>query len=63
MKNYATFNVMIPITTDSELYARLMKLAMVRGCDVDEVVDSVVQLGIYGHIEGNLSTYERAYGK
>lgn len=63
MNKYAKFNVMIPIATDSELYARLMKLAMARGCDVDEVVESVVQLGIYGHIEGNLPTYERVYGK
>lgn len=63
MSQYAMFQVAIPIAKDSEIYLRLEDLAKRKNCSIDAMVDSVVQLGVYGHIEGNLPTYEKAYGE
>lgn len=63
MSKYAIFHITVPIATDSEMYLRLEQMAKNKNCTIEAMVDSVAQLGIYGHIEGNLPTYEKIYGK
>lgn len=63
MKKYVTYTVQIPIEEGGELHKRLEAVAEQKGCSVQRVVDAVVQLGVYGHMEGNLALYEKSPGR
>lgn len=54
------YTVAVPVEEGSELAERLNAVAEKTCCSVQAVVDTVVQLGVYGHMEGNLTLYEKA---
>ena len=60
MAKYVTYTVQIPIEEGGELAKKIEAVAKRNGLSVESIVDTAVQLGIYGHIEGNLATLERA---
>ena len=63
MSEYVMVKVDIPIERGSELHRRLESIA--KGLDepIENVITAMVQMGVYGHIEGNLSLYERTTSK
>lgn len=63
MAKYVTYTVEIPIQAEGELEKRLEVVAARNHCTVQSVVDTVVQLGIYGHIQGNLALLEQSPGR
>lgn len=62
MKKYVTYTVQIPIEAGGELAKRIEDLAKSRNMLPEDVVAGVVQLGVYGHMEGNLALYEKTPG-
>ena len=63
MAKYVTYTVEIPIEVGGELAKRLETVAERDGCSVQSVVDTVVQLGIYGQISRNLALIEDSPGR
>lgn len=63
MAKYVTYTVEIPIEEGSEMAHRIEALAKSRNMLPEDVVASVVQLGVYGHMEGNLALYEKSPGR
>lgn len=60
MKKYVTYTVEIPIEEGSEMAKRIEALAKKQNKVPEDVVASVVQLGIYGHMECNMALYEKS---
>lgn len=60
---YVMIPVNIQIEKGSALYNRLVNLADAMECRLDVAVSAVTTLGVHGHIEQNISLYERTYGK
>ena len=63
MGKYVMTKVDIPIERGSELHRRLESIANGLGKPIENVITAMVQMGVYGHIEGNLSLYERTTDK
>lgn len=59
MGKYVMVKVDIPIEQGGELHRRLESVARECGKTTEAVIAFMVQMGVYGHIEGNLSLYER----
>lgn len=63
MGKYITYTVKIPVEEGGELAQRIEALAKSRDMLPEDIVNSVVQLGIYGHMEGNMALYEKSPGR
>lgn len=63
MKKYVTYTVEIPIEEGGEMHERIKALAESRNMLPEDVVAFVVQVGIYGHMEGNMALYEKTPGR
>lgn len=63
MANYATFLVPVPVEVGSNLLERLEKTAKRTGLSLQDVVETTVQLGVYGTISRNLDLLENTPGK
>ena len=63
MKKYVTYTVEIPIEEGGELHKRIEALAKDRNMLPEDVVSTVVQLGVYWHMEGNVALYEKSPGR
>lgn len=63
MKKYVTYTVEIPIEEGGELHKRIEALAKDRNMLPEDVVSTVVQLGVYWHMEGNVARYEKSPGR
>lgn len=63
MKKYVTYTVEIPIEEGGELHKRIEALAKDRNMRPEDVAAFVVQVGIYGHMEGNMTLYEKTPGR
>ena len=60
MANFVTYLVPVPIELGSELARRLEKEADRSGLSVQQVVETTVQLGVYGTISRNLDLLEKS---
>ena len=60
MANYVTYLVPVPIELGSELAQRLEKEADRSGLSVQQLVETTVQLGVYGTISRNLDLLEQS---
>ena len=58
---YVFIPVNIPVEKGSALYNRLVNLADAMECRLDVAVANVVTLGVNGHIEQNITLYEKTY--
>lgn len=63
MAKYVTYLVPVPVEVDGELAKRLEKAAQRTGLSVQQVVETTVQLGIYGTISRNLDLLENTPAK
>lgn len=63
MKKYVTYTVQIPVEEGGELHERIEAMAKNRNMLPEDAVSTVVQLGIYGHMESNLALYEQSPGR
>lgn len=59
MDKFVMVKVDIPIERDSVLHRKLEIIAEKLERPIEDVITTMVQMGVYGHIEGNLSVYER----
>ena len=60
MANFVTYLVPVPIELGSELAHRLEKEAERSGLSVQQLVETTVQLGVYGTISRNLDLLEQS---
>ena len=58
MAKYITFMVAVPIEQDGDLAKRLEKEDERTGMSVQQLVETTVQLGLYGQITRNLALIE-----
>lgn len=63
MAKYITFMVAVPIEFGSDLAKRLEKEAERTGMSVQQLVETTVQLGLYGQINRNLALIEDSPAK
>ena len=60
MAKYVTFMVPVPIEEGGDLYKRLENATERTGLTMTQVVETTVQLGIYGQISCNLALIEQS---
>lgn len=63
MKKYVTYTVEIPIEEGGQLHKRIEALAKDRNMLPEDVVAFIVQVGVCGHMEGNMALYEKTPGR